>query len=88
MIKIENGSRFQVTLPDFEGIAGFKQEGDIAQVAYRPTSDRVSPAEAGTKLVIDGQTWEVASSERSKLLRFMRILNLKKAQEEQSDVNG
>lgn len=88
MIKVENGSRFPVALPDFDGIAGFKQDGDTAQIAYRPISERHQPAENGTRLTIEDQAWEVVSSERSNLLRFMRILNLKKAQREQSDVNG
>jgi hypothetical protein len=84
MISVNNGARVQVTLADFQGVAGFvEQGGGSAQLSYRPISQRVPAEPAGTRMAIDGTMWEVVSSARSAFVRDHRVLTLKRVELEQ-----
>lgn len=79
MITVNNGTRVQISLSDYEGMAGFVVMRDgSAQISYRSTKQK-GPA-VGTIVTIEDAQWEVVSVGRSDFVRDFRVLTIKQVE--------
>lgn len=74
-LKVNNGKRVAVKLPDFGGSAGYVEmpNGEI-HLAYRP--NRSGVVEEGLVILVDEEKFTVLSSEPSNAVEGFRVLKL------------
>ena len=73
---VNNGARVAVSLPDFEGVAGFVEASDgTAQLSYR--SNGRAGARPGATIEADGRRWEVVKVGPSEFVRAFSVMTLK-----------
>ena len=73
-IKVINGQRVQVELPDYSGKAGFVQAPSGISLAYRPNK-RGSPA-VGAVIDVGGESFTITAVEASTVVSGFRVLRL------------
>jgi hypothetical protein len=77
IVNVNNGERVEVSLPDFEGVAGFLETPKGASLSYLPNkAGRLNP---GAKVSVAGREWAVMSVRRSDYARDLRVVSLKEA---------
>lgn len=75
-MNVNNGHRFEVDLPNFKGVAGFVERLDRGFLSYLPQTR--GAVRVGSKVMINGQEWEVLSVSSSDYMRKMRVIELRR----------
>lgn len=78
---VNNGRRIPVALPDYQGIAGFVDRGELASLAYMPDAKaRKKTPPIDMHIPIDDTAWFVAHVADSPYVRGARVVTLRKGQ--------
>jgi len=73
----QNGRRVAISLPGYEGQAGFVEGETAARISFKPTKQRTYPA--GTKIMIDGDEWELVAAVKSDFVAGYLVLTVRRA---------
>ncbi len=77
-IIINNGKRIQVSLPDFEGLAGFVEAPSGITMAYMP--NKKGSLAVGETVEADNEQFTVLRIDASQLVEGFRVLTLARPQ--------
>lgn len=73
--EVQNGHRVQVDFPDFEGEAGFQDQGQRVSISYVPNKDGNRLGD-GSEIQLLGQTYRIVKGGRSEYVTSMVTLEL------------